>query len=251
MCLVAIAWRAHPRYPLIIAGNRDELHARPTTPAAWWPDAPQVLGGRDEVASGSWLAVSRRGRVAVVINDPRRPPGPARKASRGHLVRDFVSGDRPGGRFLDSVAVNEYRYAGFCLLLGTRVQVRGFVTDRGGSPHRWTLRPGIAVFSNSPLDTPSPKVSFLEAALREILAAEHLDREQVFAMLGRREPVMAVPAGEPPYGHLPFIAGETYGTRASTLVVFDDAGGCAFEERRFGPTGAPTGVSSEQFNLEA
>ncbi|MCE7896984.1 MAG: hypothetical protein DYH19_09470, partial [Gammaproteobacteria bacterium PRO8] len=55
MCLVAIAWRAHPRYPLIIVANRDEDHGRPAAPAAWWPDASQVFGGRDLRAGGSWL----------------------------------------------------------------------------------------------------------------------------------------------------------------------------------------------------
>ena len=248
MCLVAIAWRAHPRYPLIIAGNRDEAHARPSTPAGWWADTPLVLGGRDEVAGGSWLAVSRTGRIAVVINDPRRPPAPNRKASRGQLVRDFVSGDRPGGRFLDAVAVNESRYAGFCLLLGTRVQVRGFVTDKGGSPHRWTLKPGIRSFSNSPLESPSPKIAFLDAAMHSALATDELEREQVFAALARREPVDAA-AAEPAYGHTPFIVGEHYGTRASTLVAFDEDGSCEFEERRFAASGAPGGVSREKFNV--
>lgn len=249
MCLVAIAWRAHPDYPLIVAGNRDEFHERPTAPAAWWEDLPHVLGGRDLVAGGSWLALSRAGRFAVVINDPRRPPAPQRTASRGALVRDYVAGDRASGRFLDGVAVNEHRYAGFSLLLGTPVQVRGFVTSRNGAPHRWTLKPGVTVLSNSPLDEPSPKVGFLQETLDALLVGSVLERKSIFASLGRREPV---PADDTvtTIGRTPFIVGERYGTRASTLLTVDAAGTCDFEERRFGPSGTPSGTTRETFALE-
>ena len=68
MCLIAFAWLAHPRWKLVLAGNRDEFHARPTALAGWWPDAPQVFGGRDLEAGGSWLAIDRRGRLAAVTN---------------------------------------------------------------------------------------------------------------------------------------------------------------------------------------
>ena len=74
MCLIAVAWKAHPRYPLILLGNRDEFHARPSVAADWWPEAPDVFGGRDLKAGGSWLGVSRGGRIAVVTNNPLRPP---------------------------------------------------------------------------------------------------------------------------------------------------------------------------------
>ena len=29
MCLIAIAWKAHPQFDLVLAGNRDEFLARP------------------------------------------------------------------------------------------------------------------------------------------------------------------------------------------------------------------------------
>jgi uncharacterized protein with NRDE domain len=248
MCLVAIAWRAHPRYPLIIAGNRDEFHARPSAPAAWWADTPQVFGGRDLVAGGSWLALSRAGRFAVVINDPRRPPGGGRTASRGHLVRDFVAGDRPSGRFLDAVAVNESRYAGFCLILGTPVQLRGFVTSKAGQPHRWTLRAGVSAFSNGPLDEPWPKASHLQSALSDLLNAGPVADAHLFALLQQRDPV----AGDGPasaVSRTPFVLGETYGTRASTVLMIDEARQCQFAERRFDAGGRLTGESRETFVL--
>jgi uncharacterized protein with NRDE domain len=252
MCLVAVAWRAHARFPLVLAGNRDEFHARPTAPAAWWEDAAHVLGGRDLVAGGSWLAVSRAGRLAVIVNDPRRPPGPERQASRGHLVRDYVAGEKPSGRYLDAVAVNESRYAGFLMVLGTPVQLRGFATSKAGAPHRWTLKPGVAAFSNSPLESPWPKVGWLETTVRHALADPDAGpgalAESLFAALGRREPATAGPP-EHPAAHTPFLADERYGTRASTVITIDADGRCRFEERRYAAGGAPAGRTVEAFTL--
>ena len=73
MCLLSLAWQAHADYPLVFVGNRDEYHARPTAAADWWADAPDILGGRDLEAGGSWLGVSKQGRFAVVTNRPDLP----------------------------------------------------------------------------------------------------------------------------------------------------------------------------------
>jgi uncharacterized protein with NRDE domain len=249
MCLVAIAWRAHARYPLIVAGNRDEFHERPSAPAGWWDDAKQVFGGRDLVAGGSWLAVSRSGRFAAVTNNPRRPAGPEPRPSRGHLVRDFVTGDKPSGRFLDAIQVREELYPGFALLVGTRVQVRGFISPRGAHQARWTLPAGISVVSNSPLEAPWPKVGFLEEALRLLLREPQLEWQQVFAALNRREPIGADEGRSPAVGRTPFIVGERYGTRASTVVAIDTQGFCEFEERRFDAAGEKAGIVRERFEM--
>src|SRR5215212_6217711 len=90
MCLVVVAHRASPLLPLVIAANRDENHDRPALPAHWWPDAPDILGGRDALAAGTWLAVTRGGRFAAVTNlrGGPRPGAP----SRGGLVTGFLSG---------------------------------------------------------------------------------------------------------------------------------------------------------------
>src|SRR5580698_6894912 len=100
MCLVLVVWRVHPRYPCLVAANRDEFHARPAAPARWWPDHPGILAGRDLEAGGTWLGLTRTGRFAALTNyrdpDSRRaaeaaaPPGIAAPAtvmpSRGTLV---------------------------------------------------------------------------------------------------------------------------------------------------------------------
>ena len=73
MCLILVAWRVHADYPLVLAANRDEFHARPAAPAAWWQQ-PRILAGRDLSAGGTWLGVARDGRFAALTNyrDPAR-----------------------------------------------------------------------------------------------------------------------------------------------------------------------------------
>ena len=68
MCLIVFAWHAHPDYPLILAGNRDEFYSRRTRPAAWWGQAVSLLAGQDEEAGGTWFGITRRGRLAALTN---------------------------------------------------------------------------------------------------------------------------------------------------------------------------------------
>ena len=115
MCLIVLAIGQHPEYPLVLAANRDEFHARPTADADWWDDRPDVLGGRDLQAGGTWLAVSRTGRLATVTNfrDAKLPHSGPR--SRGHLVTDFLESHARPDDYLDSV--DEDAYAGFNLIV--------------------------------------------------------------------------------------------------------------------------------------
>ena len=254
MCLVAIAWQVHPRYPLVLLGNRDEFHQRPTVAADWWPEASGVFGGRDLQAGGSWLGVSRSGRLAVVTNNPLRPPAADRTRSqpqsRGALVRDWLTGTEETGAFLNAVARDETRYAGFSLLVGTLDGgLEGFVTPAGAMGSRWRLPAGITVLSNSPREAPWPKVGWLQRALGDYLArAEPETRpnpDELLALAGRRMPV-AEPEADTPDGRArvtPFVTGADYGTRATTLLVSDPQGGWSCIEQRFGPGGRPAGES--------
>ena len=250
MCLVAVAWQAHPRYPLVLLGNRDEFHRRPTVPAGWWPEAGDVFGGRDLQAGGSWLGISRQGRVAVVTNNPLRPPGTHRTRSRGALVREWLTGGETAAAFLDAVedGVDEH-YAGFSLLVGTvESGLHGLVTPAGSLGARWQLPEGITVLSNSPREAPWPKVGWLNEALGEYLRSRPAlepDPEELLALVARRMPV-AEPEADTPVARArvtPFVTGHDYGTRAATLILGDERGGWRCIERRFGPGGVPAGES--------
>ena len=68
MCLILLAWRAHPEYPLVFAANRDEVYERPSAAAGFWRGEPHVFGGRDLKQGGTWLGLTRGGRFAAVTN---------------------------------------------------------------------------------------------------------------------------------------------------------------------------------------
>ncbi|OKL61970.1 hypothetical protein UA08_02568 [Talaromyces atroroseus] len=97
MC-IAIVSTAHPAYQLIIIDNRDEYLHRPTAPAAWWQEPnSQVLGSRDlaRPEQGTWMGVTRQGRVAVLTN--YREPAPFSSVSRGVIVNEFLT-EAPSAR---------------------------------------------------------------------------------------------------------------------------------------------------------
>lgn len=261
MCLILWSWQQHPECPLVLAANRDEFYDRPTAPADFWPEAPQVLAGRDLVGGGSWLGVTGTGRWAAITNfrDPSEPPhgGP----SRGWLVRDYLLGATEPEPYLREVESRAAAYAGFNLLVGNRRELWYFGNRQGVIR---SLSPGLYGLSNGLLDTPWPKVTLGKRALAEALAAPAgPDPEGLFSLLADRS--------RPPDHHLPatgvsrewerilssrFIVSPSYGTRSSTVLFlgprettvrertfFAETRGCREVRRSFSESG-PTFIST-------
>ena len=131
MCLIVFAVRPDDEHVLLLAGNRDEFHGRPTEPLAWWQDRPEIVGGRDAKAGGTWLAASRHGRFATVTNsrDAEQPhPG---LRSRGLLVTDFLESRQGPLEFLEGV--DGAQYAGFNLVISDGRSV-AYGGNRGAGP---------------------------------------------------------------------------------------------------------------------
>lgn len=242
MCLIALAWRAHPAYDLVFAANRDEFHARASEPAAFWPDAPGVFAGRDLEAGGSWCGVSRDGRFAAVTN-VREPaaPEPGRR-SRGALVADYLAAPNRARAYGEALWAERAAYAGFNLLLGDGEDLCYLGNrDRRGV---LILEPGVYSLSNGVLGDDWPKTRRAEAGLRAALTAATVDPENLLAMLADQTP--ATPAELPDTGVGPdtelrlsplFIRGEAYGTRAATVILRQVDGKLRLVERGFGPGG--------------
>ena len=68
MCFIVLAHRHHPRYPLVVAANRDERRDRPSERAAPWPAQPSLVAGRDRKQGGTWLGITHDGRFSAVTN---------------------------------------------------------------------------------------------------------------------------------------------------------------------------------------
>jgi uncharacterized protein with NRDE domain len=237
MCVLALAWKAHPKWRLVVAGNRDELHARPAAGLRRWEQPDGLLAGQDLRSGGTWLGVSPRGRFAVVTNlrgyGPPKPDAP----SRGLLLRDLAAGT---GQFADLAHVDLAAFSPLSLLTVADDQLV-FCTNQ---PRRedQDLPPGVYGLSNASLDEPWPKTVRLKAVMAEWLAAEG---GAVGRLLdGLAEDLVLVP-DEP--GSAIFVRNSAYGTRCSSVVAIDQQGQGVFVERRFGRDGLTTGETRLSF----
>ncbi len=120
MCLLVFAFECHRNYRLVMAANRDEYFDRPTLPADYWADRPDIIAGRDLVTKGTWLGVTRMGKIAAITNyrDPEwQVPDPI---SRGTLVGESLMSDLPAEEFLNRVKAkgSSYNYAESVVIYG-------------------------------------------------------------------------------------------------------------------------------------
>ncbi len=251
MCLLVFAWRVHPEHPLIFAGNRDERHARATSAAAFWADAPQVLGGRDLEAGGTWLGITATGRFAVVTNYREGLDPPKRPHSRGILTAEFLEGSMRPLDYLYEVSRRAQDYAAFSLVCGDREGLYYF-SNRGGAPS--PIASGIHGLSNHLMDTPWPKVTLAKARLNLLVEQAGFTSEALFRLMADRAPAQDETLPDTGIGpelerrvSSAFVLNPVYGTRATTLLSLHKDGSMDFAERRFGPDGGE--LETRRFHL--
>ena len=240
MCLITFALDCHRDHKLILAANRDEYFDRPTAQATFWDDAPSILAGRDLLSGGTWLGVTRDGRLAAVTNfrDPSRKI--AEPLSRGAVVADYLKGGLNSEDFLQRLDTLAGLCDGFNIIYGDTEGLYYF-SNRGGTPGR--IPAGIHGLSNHLLDTPWPKVTVAKEKLAELISRETLDPESLFSAMKDESPF--------PDNRLPdtgvgidrerllsplFIHGSDYGTRSTTLLFIDRNNTITFIERSYYPT---------------
>lgn len=258
MCLLIFAHGVHPRFPLVLAANRDEFHARPTEPSQFWPEQPDLLAGRDLEQGGTWMGIARDGRFAAVTNfrDPARTaPAPR---SRGELPLGFLREPREPEQFLRELDERAGDYAGFNLLLGSAGNLWYFSNCPGRGDHSARrLQPGIYGLSNARLDTPWPKVEIGKRRLTTLLRGGEITHEKLSEVVGDRR--LADPAALSQQGldgemdrllSAQFITTSRYGTRSSTTLWLEHTGLTRWRERSFDAEGAVTAVREETFALQ-
>ena len=237
MCLIVFAYDVHPSYRLILAANRDEFYERPSAPADFWEDQPQVLAGRDLKEGGTWLGVTREGKFAAITNYRDPSAFKSNALSRGGLVSRYISGKQNPSHYLEEIFPQAGKYNGFNLILGGGSEL--FVFSNRGEKQK--LKSVIYGLSNHLLNTPWPKVSrgkrFLKAALNK--KGNELE-EALFDLLADRH--------IPPDSKLPatgiglewervlssiFITSPVYGTRSSTILLIGKNNRVKFVEKVF------------------
>jgi uncharacterized protein with NRDE domain len=255
MCLLVLAWNAHPRYRLVVAANRDEYHDRPAAPLARWLAPADILAGRDLRAGGTWLGVDSRRRFGVVTNFRDLARAPPQAPSRGGLIPRYLDGEAGPAGYLAALEPEAAGYGGFNLLLADPESL--WYASNRSAPFARALSPGIHGLSNERLDTPWPKLRRVRRGFEEWLrAGGSAEGGELFALLADR-----TPAGEdeilrgtglsPEWERAlssPFVLNERYGTRCSTLVAIEPTGRCYVAERRFDPTG--TCIGDSQYRLQ-
>lgn len=248
MCLIVLAWRADPRYSLVVAANRDEFYRRPTEPADHWPDAPHIIAGRDREQGGSWLGITQTGRFAAVTN--ARGVGGAKEApSRGLLVSDYLRGNESAHDYVTHKLEDIQQYAGCNLLVGDGKSL--FYLTNHPEPEMRELTPGVHALSNGHIDQHWPKMQKVHEGLAAALKQPEVDQEALFDLMSDRS--------KPPADDLPntgvgkilerqlspvFIQLPVYGTRCTTTIAANHNGQVRFQERRFDAKGNVSGESS-------
>lgn len=237
MCIILFAYNCHPRYQLVVAANRDEFYQRPTLPAAFWPDHPDILAGRDLKEGGTWMGITTGGRFAALTNyrDPSSVKPEAR--SRGHLVKNYLSSNLTPETYAANLIDGGSAYNGFNLLMGTNKSMY-YYSNREKLIRQ--IPAGVHGLSNALLNTPWPKVSKGIKALADLLQQDAIKAEQLFALMADRE--------QPHDQDLPrtgvslemermlaptFVISPNYGTCLSTVILVEHDHTVQFRERSY------------------
>ena len=213
MCLILFSYKTHPRYKLIIAGNRDEFYARPTKPADYWDDHREILAGRDMEANGTWMGMNTKsGDIALLTT-----------------YRDYEA-LRP--------SIGEYN--GFNLVLGGPDSLSYFSSEFNGLK---SLAPGVYGLSNALMNSPWPKVQKGKLKLEAITAERHFEVARLFEAM--RDDELADDNNLPDTGvglekermlSPMFIKSPQYGSRCTTVILVDHQDKVLYAERTYDTT---------------
>ncbi len=245
MCLLVVVFGLDPTAPLVVAANRDERLDRRATAMAVLDDGdPRILGGRDEEAGGTWLAVNSHGLVAGLTNRPVADGRDPAKRTRGELPLALArhrSAAEAVEDFLGTVSPADYNPAWF--LVGDRTSLFFIDLTGGDVPVTTALPPGVHILENNPLGAPSWKVDHVRSLLGpptavrggpdlmerlRLLLADHRTPPPGTPSSGSSAPGSSAPGSSAPGsssagGRRPetlaaCVHTEAYGTRSSTLI---------------------------------
>ncbi|HXZ97697.1 MAG TPA: NRDE family protein [Burkholderiales bacterium] len=256
MCLVLLAYRLSPDWPLLLAANRDEYYERPTAAAAFWEEHLALVGGRDLQKHGTWLGVTRAGRFAAVTNFRQGLALKKNAPSRGTLVSSFLTRKEMPQDYLQRLQQHAAQYDGFNLIAGDVDEVY-YYSNRGRKVQK--LAPGLYGLSNHLLDTPWPKVERGKKRLIQLFSAPQPPAvEALFAILADR--FVPIDKELPNTGiglererqlSAAFTASADYGTRSSTLLFIHSNNRVQLIERSFKRAGIEGSTVHHEFMIDA
>lgn len=253
MCLIVFKYQPTEDNKLILAANRDEYYQREAIRAQFWPKQPNIFGGIDAVAGGSWLSVDTLGRLAALTNIRKPPYKDSTKLSRGFLVKDFLSQQYSATDFIEQLKNGGKEYGLFNLLLLDNTGLWHYSNDTCQVNE---VSAGTHGLSNASLNTPWPKLTMSVQAFKNSLASNNADTLKVLSCMQSQ----VKPADE----ELPdtgigleferflspiFIQGEEYGTRCTTLLTISKSA-VNFTEVSYSPVGQISGEVQQKIELQ-
>jgi uncharacterized protein with NRDE domain len=224
VCLLVVASRVVAGEPLIVGANRDEVLERPSTAVTVLDEGPpRVVGGRDELSGGTWLAVNELGVCAGLTNEPLGEAKDPSKRSRGELPL-VLAGHAAAAEAVDAL-LSGWRpaaYNGSWLLVGDRTSLFFVDFTGAGDGLAVELPPGIHVLENRALGETSPKVDLVREALDGMAPAP--DGDEVAEAFRRVLADHRNPEGDERPNAANCVHLETFGTRSSCIVRVPSAG---------------------------
>ncbi|XP_076850765.1 transport and Golgi organization protein 2 homolog [Brachyhypopomus gauderio] len=252
MCIIFFKFDPRPAsknaYRLVLAANRDELYNRPSKAADFWGNDKEILSGLDleeRKEGGSWLGVSRRGKLAALTNYMEGWTNPDARG-RGFLVSNFLTDNLDSFSYLRKVASEGHLYNGFNLLTADFRANEDTVCYYGnkGSPEPIRLKAGIYALSNSLLETPWRKLEhgkrLFTSVVSKTLPPEGLVQElqQVLNNTELHTPDPMQESQGVGYSKAMLqalsavcVRSPGYGTRTNTVILIDSEDNVSFTER--------------------
>ena len=235
MCLIFFSLKQHPDYKLIVAANRDEFYDRKTAAADFWKDQPNIVGGRDLEANGTWLGMTTSGKISMLTNhrDPKNinPTAP----SRGQLVSDYLEQDIAPEDYLKKIEPKAVAYNGFNLLTGNTEEFYYLSNYKTGIDK---ITSGLHGLSNHLLETPWPKVEKGKQKLEQLLLYKDISSQKLFEFLYDENraaddqlPDTGIGLDRERALSSMFIKSPGYGSRCSTVILIDQQNNVEFSER--------------------
>ncbi|XP_052448960.1 transport and Golgi organization protein 2 homolog isoform X1 [Carassius gibelio] len=253
MCIIFLKFDPRPAsknaYRLILAANRDELYSRPSKAAEFWGSNNEILSGLDleeGKEGGSWLGISRRGKLAALTNylDARQNPD---AQGRGSLVSKYLMDNLDSFAYLRKVSSEAHSYNGFNLLTAdfrTNEDTLCYYGNKGSSEPIHLKAAGIYGLSNSLLETPWRKLQhgkrLFTSVVNKTLSPDGLVQE-LLHILNNEELNTPDPAQERQGEGFSkailralsavCVRSPGYGTRTNTVILIDREGNVSFTER--------------------
>lgn len=227
MCLIVFAKNFHPRYKLILAANRDEFYDRPSTAAGYWNEFSYLIAGKDLKANGTWLGITRQGKIAAVTNfrDFYSQKEKTEFKSRGKLVTKFLTENFTPNDLSNYLTNNRSEYNGYNLIYGATDELYHYSNISNAVT---MIENGIHGLSNHLLDTAWPKVHSIKLKFGEILLSNEISIDEIFNLLSDEKqfddellPDTGVGLDYERILSSIFIKSSIYGTRSSTVITID------------------------------